>query len=81
MTFAELARLFAEEGDFDLVECADGLQITMHDFGAQLQRTVPWETVADWSKADVIEASMHMWEHLYRLAAPEWLQVLEEETR
>ena len=53
----------------------------MHEFGSQLQRTVPWETVADWSKADVIEVSMHMWEHLYRLAAPEWLQVLEEETR
>ena len=66
MTFAELARLFAEEGDFSLVEHPEGfLEITLTIDGRYTnKRHYWWDEVAHWEKATVIYESMRLYAEL-----------------
>ena len=68
MTFAELARLFAEEGDFSLVEHPEGfLEITLTIDGRYTnKRHYWWDEVARWGKAAVIYESMRLYAELAR---------------
>ena len=66
MTFAELSRLFAEEGDFSLVEYPEGfLEITLTIDGCHTnKRRYWWDEVARWEKATVIYESMRLYAEL-----------------
>ena len=66
MTFAELSRLFAEEGDFSLVEHPEGfLEITLTIDGCRTnKRCYWWDEVARWEKADVVYESMRLYAEL-----------------
>ena len=66
MTFAELSRLFAEEGDFSLVEHPEGfLEITLTIDGLYTnKRCYWWDEVARWGKAAVIYESMRLYAEL-----------------
>ena len=68
MTFAELSRLFAEEGDFSLVEHPEGfLEITLTIDGCHTnKRRYWWDEVARWEKATVIYESMRLSAELAR---------------
>ena len=68
MTFAELARLFAEEGDFSLVEHPEGfLEITLTIDGRYTnKRHYWWDEVAHWERATVIYESMRLYAELAR---------------
>ena len=68
MTFAELSRLFAEEGDFSLVAHPEGfLEITLTIDGCHTnKRRYWWDEVARWEKATVIYESMRLYAELAR---------------
>ena len=66
MTFAELSRLFAEEGDFSLVDSPEGfLEITLTIDGLYTnKRCYRWDEVARWGKAAVVYESMRLYAEL-----------------
>ena len=66
MTFAELSRLFAEEGDFSLVEHPEGfLEVTLTIDGRYAnKRRYWWDEVARWGKADIVYESMRLYAEL-----------------
>ena len=68
MLLSEVAAVLSEEGDFSVVAGAVNLEVTLHDFGAQLRADIPWATVASWESRDVIWLSVRMWDKLYRVS-------------
>ena len=66
MNLEELARVFAEEGDFSLVEHPEGfLEITLTIDGLYTnKRCYRWDEVARWGKADIVYESMRLYAEL-----------------
>ena len=67
MNVHEMHKILKNEGDFKLHEFEEGLAVVLHEFDAQLWRTLRWDVIADMNEDDVIDLSTEMWETLYKV--------------
>ena len=65
MNVHEMHKILKNEGEFKLHEFEDVLAVVLHEFDAQLWRTLRWDVVAEMTEDDVIDLSTEMWSDLY----------------